>query len=790
MLSTILKSAWRQIYKNKAFSAISLLGLVVGFSVAILSLLWVNDQLSYDAFHDRQDRIFQGMQNYQPSLGAMETYPELPFPMAEVLRQETPGVKQVAVTDWGVEEVLMNSNVRVKKTGNFVEADFLKIFTFPSIDGDVATALTEPNQIVLTAATAEALFGSTNVVGKTLELGKKAHLSVSAVLADIPLQSSLQFDFLLPYSLKMQLEPWMAEERNNWASHSYQLFFELEKGVEIEAIVKQHATTLAEHEGGTGSSFNAHALPDWHLYNTFENGVAVAGRMRNVQLFGIIGMLVLLIACINFINLSTSRVEKRRKEVAVRKTVGAGKFRLLSQFLGESGVLIGLAYLMSLLVVIAVLPAFNQLLDAQINLPWQNLGFWSASLLLIGGCVLLGGAYPAYFLSRLSAHDLFKPGSSRQAGDLQVWGRRLLVVTQFVVSIALIAGSMIVFKQVQYGQSFDAGYDKNRLINIPLSSDLSKNYTTVKQQLLIEELAQHVSRTSTPVTEVRSTTGGIRWPGSAEDEQADIAFIGVERDYFATLDLDILSGRTFNALPDTDEDAMIINEAALRRMNLENPLATVLQWDGEPHPIIGVVEDAIMESPFDPVRPTVYLKRNWRGPMLVRLTNDKPLPELISSIGAVIAQHDPLTPFTYSFVEETFAKKFNETQFLGIVMLAFAGLAILLSVLGLVGLAMYVVERKTKEVSIRKILGASVRQIWLLLSQEFLVLILIGGLAAIPLGAIILERWLASFTYRIDMPWPVFGLAIGLVLAIALVFISIQSLKAALINPADRLRDE
>ncbi|MEL7425582.1 MAG: ABC transporter permease [Bacteroidota bacterium] len=789
MLQNILKSAWRQLWKNKTHSGISLLGLALGFTVAILSLLWVNHQLGYDTFHERADRIYRGMQNYQPSAGPMETYPDLPMPMAEVLRNETSGVKRVALTDWGFDQTLVRDEVRIRKFGNYVEANFLNIFTFPALHGDLKSALLEPNQIVLTAATAEALFGETDVIGKTVNLGRQTSLQVSAVLENVPVQSTLQFDFLLPYSLKMQLESWMTKERQNWGSYSYQIYFELEEGVSVESLLAQHEHTLEEHKGGGGTTFSAHELSDWHLYSEFDNGQAVKGRMRNVQLFGIVGLLVLLIACINFINLATARTEKRYKEVAVRKTIGATTSRLAAQFLGESGVLIGLAFLVSLIAVAATLPAFGQLVETPLHLPLNSLGFWGASLALILFCVIIAGGYPAFFLTRYSAREIMQRGKATVSTG-QIWGRRVLVVTQFVLSIALIAGSLAVYKQVQYGQSLDIGYDKTRLINVPYTADLSKNYSTLKQQLLSKGVAESVTCTSSDVTEVSSSTSTIQWPGKVEGEQVDMGFIGIGEDYFATLGLEILDGRTFRSEPDTDMDAIIINEAARQRMGLEDPIGTVLQWGDNSHPIVGVVENAIMESPFDPIRSVLFLKRNWRGPMVIRLTADQPLTTSLGQLEELVAQHDPITPFSYSFIEDAYADKFATTNFLGAVMLAFAALAVLLSALGLLGLAMYLVERKSKEVSIRKILGATVQQIWLLLSSEFMLLIMVGGLVAIPLGAYFLNQWLDTFTYRIDFPWMVFALAIGLALTIALLTVSAQSLKAAMVNPAERLRDE
>ena len=790
MFQNILKSAWRQLWKNKGYSAINILGMAVGLAVAMLSALWVQYHSDFDKFHANAEEIYQAYQDYTPTGEDMFSIPALPYPMAAVLRDETPGVEHVAITDWGQTKSLVRGETQILKDGYHVQPDFLKIFSFPLLEGDSETALANPHQIILTATTAQEIFGEENPMGETVSIDDNFALQVAGVIADPPVQSSLQFDFLLPYSLLEEREPWIASAIDSWANKSFQIYFRMEEGADGQAVKALHRDIFKEKENDfSASQFNIHPIGKWHLYGQFEQGEAVTGLIRYVRLFGIIGALVLLIAGVNFVNITTARAEKRSKEVGVRKAIGARRGTLIAQFLGEAGVTMVLSFGLALALLTLLLPHFNALVESEINLPFTSPYFWLVSLGIILLVTILAGSYPAFFLTRFEAKSVLQKSFQTGRGA-NMWSRRLLVSSQFTISIALIAGSLIVHKQVRYAQDRDMGYNQERLLSVPNNANLNPKFDAIKTELLASNAVEYVTSSGSPITEVWSNMGNIYWPGRTEDEQVGMAFIATSDDYFEALEIDFVEGRPFRATG-ADTLAMIVNEAAVKRMGLEDPLSTQLTWNEGAYPIIGVVKDVIMETPFEPVRPTVFIYNpGWKSFFMMRLNEHLPTDKALATIQPIFEKHDPTTPFNYEFVEEAYSQKFTGTNFVGTIALLFAGLAIFLSALGLLGLAFYLAERRAKEISIRKILGASITQLWLLLSKEFLLLIVIGGVLAVPLGAYFTEGWLSNFTYRIDLPWFVFGISLAIALLIALATISAQSIKAALVNPSDRLRDD
>ena len=790
MFRIILKSAWRQLWNNKGYSAINVLGMAVGLAVAMLSALWVQYHINFDRFHANSDDIYQAYQDYTPTGEEMRSGSSLPYPLAEVLRTETPGVKYVAVTDRGSTTGLVHEDIQLLKDGLHVQPDFLKIFSFPLLEGDIETALAAPHQIILTESTAQEIFGEQNPVGKNISIDNEVNLQVTGVIADPPVQSTFQFDFLLPHELREERESWVADAISNWGNHSFQIYFQMEEGADAQTVKALHREIFVEREHEKSvAKFSIHPLKKWHLYSEFEQGEAVNGLIRYVRLFGIIGALVLLIACVNFINITTARAEKRSKEVGVRKAVGAGQRVLVTQFLGEAGLTMLVSFGLAVVFLLLLMPYFNTLVESEIQLPFSSPSFWLASLGVIGISTLLAGAYPAFFLTRFEAKTVLQKSFQTGRGA-NMWSRRLLVASQFTISIALIAGSLIIHKQVRYAQKRDMGYSQKRLLSVPNNANLNEKADAIRTELQAANVLENMTSAGSPITDVWANMGNIRWPGKGEDEHLGLAFIATGPDYFETLGIEFVEGRPFRA-SGLDSAAMVINEAAVKRMGLDDPLGTQLTWDQTAFTVIGVVKDVIMETPFEPVRPTIFTYYpEWRSVFLMRIDEHQPIDKALAAIQPIFEKHDPTTPFNYEFVEETYSQKFTGTNFVGTVALMFAGLAIFLSALGLLGLAFYLAERRAKEISIRKILGASITQLWLLLSREFMLLIVLGGLLAVPLGAYFTEGWLKNFTYRIDLPWFVFGIAIAIALAIALLTISAQSIKAALVNPADRLRDD
>ncbi|MGH1433313.1 MAG: ABC transporter permease, partial [Lewinella sp.] len=771
MLQIILKSAWRQLWKNKGYSTINIMGLSVGLTVAILSGLWVQHHWQYDRIYTDSELIYRGMQEYTPKDGEASVFSALCLPLVQVLREETPGIAYAAATDWGANYSLVRGEQRLLRAGIYAEQDFLHIFSFSLLKGDVATALAAPNQIVISESVAETLFGEEDPLGQTISLDNTVSLQVTGVIQDIPEQSSIAFDFLLPFSLKEQREPWVAEAKESWDNNSFQIYFKLKPTADIAKIEAQHREVLTAHSSNNTSLFTVHALQDWHLYGEFVDGKATTGLIRYVKLFGIIGLLVLLIACINFVNISTARAEKRSKEVGVRKAIGARRTGLMAQFLGEAAFTVMLAFALSLILVQLLLPYFSLLVSESISLPWRSPVFWGVVLAVLSFSTLLAGSYPAFFLTRYQAKEVLQKTYQVSRGR-NSWSRRMLVGTQFAVSIALIAGSLVVHQQVEYAQERDKGYNQERLVSVMNTPGINENFATIKRELLASNMVENVTGSGSPITSVWSNMSNISWPGKAVDDNLGVAFVATGPDYFETIDLQLIEGRPFRDYAGADTSAFVLNEAAVKRMGLEDPLSTQIIWDEAPFQVVGVVKDVIMETPFEPVRPTIFVNMpEWFSVVFIRLRPDQPTEQALASLKNIFEAHDPATPFNYEFVEEEYSNKFSGTNFIGTVALLFAGLAIFLSALGLLGLAVYLAERRAKEISIRKILGASVSQLWLLLSQEFVWIILVGGLIAVPLGSYFLEGWLDNFTYRIDLPWMMFGLAAGIALLIALVTI-------------------
>ncbi len=788
MLRIFFKTAWRQLWNNKVYSGINILGLAVGIGVAALSALWAYHHWQYDRFHENGEDLFQVMIDHTFSEGEMNTFTSVPLPLVEVLREEIPGVEQVAAIDWGQSNSLVVGEQRLRREGHYVEPDFLRMMSFPLLQGDMETALTDPNSILLSETLAQELFGEQDPIGQMINLDNAVNLQVTGILADVPEQSSWQFDYLMPYSLYETRTEWVADARNSWDNNSFQILLQKESATTTADLKARIRNIIVEASPDDENYVNLHALNDWHLRSRFVEGEATTGRIVYVRLFMIIGILVLMIACVNFINLSTARAEKRGKEVGVRKAIGANRQTLILQFLGEAGQTMLLAVVFGLALVQWVLPAFNLLVEESISIPWQEPGFWAIGLGVFALTTLLAGSYPAFYLTRFEAKEaLQKTFQTNKRGS--AWSRRILVSGQFALSIALIAASLVVHKQVRYAQDRDMGYEQERLLSVLLTPDIYNNYEPLKTELLSSGMVENVSAAGSPITSIWSNMSDIGWPGQKDGEEESFAFISTNHDYFETMKMDFVQGRGFEPERGADTTTMVINEAAVERMGLEDPLGASIRWGDSQYQVIGVVKDVIMTSPYEPVRPTIFAYiPDWMSAVFVRLEEDVPTDQALAALHPIFEKHDPATPFTYEFVEETYARKFSGTSFIGTTALLFAGLAIFLSSLGLLGLAIYLAERRAREISIRKVLGASVAQLWMLLSREFMLLIAIGGLIAVPLGGYFLMGWLEDFSYRIELPWMVFALSCGIALFIALATISVQSLKAAWANPAQRLR--
>ncbi|AXY72748.1 ABC transporter permease [Paraflavitalea soli] len=789
MWRNYLKTAWRNLLKNKAYSVINVLGLAAGMAVALLIGLWVYNEYSYDRFLPGYQQLYRVQRNYD-SNGDTLTFRSTSPKLAIALANEIPEIEHVAISDWISQRGLMVGDKKLFLRGAQAGGDFLKMFRYPLTKGDPNTVFADAYSIVLTESTAKALFGDADPINKMVRYNNQNDLRVTGILKDIPANSTLQFNFVVPFSYLEQANPGMKEGYSSFDNNGYQIFVQLKPGVTL-AQVAGKIRTIEHSEKGNTNAMNSYVtlqpLERWHLYSNYINGKDTAGFLEYVHTFTLIGVLVLLIACINFINLTTARSEKRAREVGVRKAVGSRRKDLILQFLAESLVLTLIAFVFAVVFVQMALPAFNTLTGGQLALPVGSTGFWG--LLLAGVLVtaLIAGSRPAFYLSSFQPVKVLK--SSVGSGKSNSPFRKILVVAQFSCSIALITSTVIIYQQVQHAKSRPSGYDLDRLVMSPSSSDLTNNYTALKNELIAQGIASQVTTASSPATDVYWHSDIGQWPGKKAGETVEMGIIMVTEDYFKTMGMQIIQGRDFAGVADSNQ--VIFNEAAIARLRIKDPVNQTIRWGGRARQIAGVVKDALMLSPFSPADPTMFvIDRGAQGHLLYRLSPNTNTANALAQLTTIFNKYNPAYPYQYEFVDQSYAAKFKLEVLIGQLSALFAGLAIFISCLGLFGLAAYIAEQRTKEIGIRKVLGASVSQLWMLLSKDFIVLVLISCVIATPITYYYLHDWLQQYNYRISIQPIVFVIAAILAIVITIVTISVQAIRAALANPVKSLRTE
>ncbi|MCR8556859.1 ABC transporter permease [Mucilaginibacter sp. BJC16-A38] len=796
MIKNYLKIAWRNIVNNKVYSAINILGLAAGMAVALLIALWVVNEYSYDKFLPNYKQLYQVELNFTSQHDGEHTQTALAIPLADVLRKEVPGIAHVAETDWvGMQwHDLLVGDKKLYINGGAVHPDFLKIFQYPFLKGNGKLALNETYSIVLTESTAKALFGSIDPVNKYVRFDNKQNLKVTGVVKDLPQNASLQFGFITPFSFKEQTEGWMKSARTTWTNNSFNAYVELQPGVTAEQIAPKIRNLVYQKSvqmRPAKPKVVLHAVKYWHLYSDFKNGKEVGGFIDYVRMFSIIGILVLVIACINFMNLSTARSEKRAREVGVRKAIGSQRKDLIYQFLTESILITFVAFLFSLLFTQLALPAFNTLIGSSISIPYANPLFWVIMILYVLITGLLAGSRPAFYLSSFNPVKVLK--GAIQVGKAAALPRKILVVVQFSCSIALIISTVIVYQQIQYAKSRPTGYNADRLMMTDMSGDLNTHYDALKNDLLASGVVESVAAASSPVTNIYSHMSLNNWPGKAAGEESvNIGAIFVSDGYFKTLGMALKEGHDFSNTVSVDTTNVILNESAIKRIGLKNPINQLISWNGTATPckIIGVVKDALMESPFTPVAPAIFYHNPGGNTIMYRVSKNVDTHTAVEKLTKIFDTYNPAYPYIYQFIDDEYNHKFHLELLVGKLAGVFAGLAIFISCLGLFGLAAYVAEQRTKEIGIRKVLGASISQVWLLLSRDFILLVMISCVIASPIALYFLRNWLQKYDYRITIGPGVFVLSAVMALLITLITISFQAIKAALTNPVKSLRSE
>jgi ABC-type antimicrobial peptide transport system permease subunit len=788
MIKNYFKTALRNITATIGYSTLNIAGLAIGMAIALLIGLWVYDQYAYDKFLPDYGRLYRVQRNYN-SNGDTLTFRTTSIRLADALRSEIPEIEYVAESDWMGSHGLMVGEKKFYLNGGQVGADFLKMFQYPLLKGNADKVLGDPSSIVLTESTAKSLFGNENAIGKTVRFDNTSDLKVTGILKDLPSNSSISFNYLVPSSYAYQFYKGK-EAAQSFGNNNLQTFVKLKAGISY-AQVAPKLRNIEHTEKGSTNAMNSYVtlqpMDRWHLYSNYVNGKDTAGFLDYVKMFTIIGVLVLLIACINFINLTTARSEKRAKEVGVRKAIGSQRKDLIIQFLLESFLLTLIAAFFSLLFVALALNPFNALTGSKIALPFSNIYFW---IILIAGITfisLIAGSRPAFYLSSFNPVKVLK--GTMQTGRAASLPRKILVVTQFSCSIALIISTVIIYQQIQHARNRPSGYDLTRLMSTDVNNDLQKNFTAIKNELLQKRIAESVTTATSPATDIYWHTDVDQWPGKNAGETVEMGCIIVAEDYFKTVGMKINAGRDFAGA--ADSTSVIFNEAAIKRLRIKDPVGQVISWNDRKFTIAGVVKDALMISPFAAADPTMFFcTPDVQGNMMYRLAPGIKTQDAITQLTAIFNRYNPSYPYIYSFADTTYAEKFNLEVLIGKLSGLFAVLAIFISCLGLFGLAAYVAEQRTKEIGIRKVLGASVSQMWLMLSKDFIVLVLISCVIASPLALYFLSGWLQKYDYRISIGAGVFIASALVAVAITLVTISFQAIKAAVANPVKSLRTE
>lgn len=800
MLRNYFKIAWRNLTRNKVYSAINISGLAVGMAVAMLIGLWVWDELSFDKSFTNYDHITQVMQ-HQTSDGQVYTNYATPLPLeAELRSQYSNAFKHIVLSTWMGDHTLATGNTQFVKDGCFMQPDAPEMLSLTMLKGTRA-GLSEPATILLAQSLAKSLFGDGDPMGKLIKIDNQSVVRVTGVYQDLPPNSSFaNLFFVAPWDLFVSTNDWLQKARQQWDNNSFQLLVQLADKVQlstVSAMIKDVKLRNVDRMIAQSKPvIFLHPMSRWHLYSDWKNGVNTGGFVQYVWLFGGIGVFVLLLACINFMNLSTARSEKRAKEVGIRKAVGSVRSQLMGQFFTESLLVVLLAFGLSLSCLLLSLRAFNNLADKTILIPWSNPWFWLLGLGFAGLTSLIAGSYPAIYLSAFQPVKVLK--GRIQTGRFAVAPRKVLVVIQFTVSVTLIIGTIIVFRQIQFAKNRPVGYSRAGLVtlgvmqeNVPAHQDIHAHFDAIREELKNTGTIIDMAESRSPLTGLWQTQNGFTWNSGNSNSQSDFGTVFISHEFGKTVGWQIKAGRDFSRQFATDSTGMVINEAAARFMGLRHPVGETIQWEGKAWKVLGVVGDVLMESPYEPVKRTIYMIGDGAGNNVTfRIAPNRSAAIALSQIETVLKKQAPSVLFNYKFVDQEYALKFAAEERIGNLALVFAILTIFISCLGIFGLASFIAEQRTKEIGVRKVLGASVLNLWGLLSKDFVVLVVIAFFVATPIAYYFLSNWLQKYEYRTDISWWIFAVSGAGALAITLLTVSFQSIKAALINPVKSLRSE
>lgn len=790
MLKNYFKTAWRNLVKNKVHSFINIAGLSVGIACSLLILLWVQNELSIDAFHKNSKRLYKVYEREYYNDNIDGNY-DTPGPLADELKKVIPEVEDaIMLQEDNHQATFKVGNKILKVEGTAAGVGLFSMFSYPLLQGTPAAALGSTVSMAISKKTAEQFFRSPqNAMGKTIRFDNKRDFTVTAVFEDLPANASRKFDYAISWEAWQQDHPW-AKEWNNSGPLTYILL----RADANPALVDKKLTHFPDtYKKNQSAAFHVELslqkFDEVYLHNIFKDGKIAGGRIEYVHLFSLVAFFILLIACINFMNLTTARSVKRAREVGVRKAVGALRSVLIKQFIGESLMLTAFAVIIALILMTLLLPVFNEVTQKQMELPFSDSVFWLKLVAITFVTGLISGSYPALFLSSFNPVKVLK--GTVKLTTRAVWFRKGLVVFQFVLSMVLIIGTLVVSKQVNFIQTRNLGYDRENLIYVPIEGELANKYATWKDEALKMPGIQSISRISDNPANLDQQTNDVNWEGRDASTLISFEHPIAGYDFVQTMKLKIADGRDFSKAFPTDSNTYIINETAAEKMGYAHPVGRTLTMNDRKGTIIGVLKDFHFRSLHEQIQPLIMQveERYGNGNILIRAQPGKTKVAL-ASLETICNQLNPQFPFSYSFSDEEYQKLYRNEQIVGKLSNAFAFLAIFISCLGLLGLVMFTAQQRIKEIGIRKVLGATAGSIVQLMSADFIKLVFIAIIIAIPIAWWAMSVWLNDFAYKITISWWMFAFAGGIAVFIAVFTISFQALKAAIANPVKSLRTE
>ncbi|GGG34889.1 ABC transporter permease [Bizionia arctica] len=782
MIFNYIKIAFRSLLKNKGYSFLNIFGLAIGITCASLIFLWVEDELHFDTF-EKQDQVYIIPTN-QKYDNEWRTYYSTPGPLAQAIKDEVPGV--VRATRSSDEELMFTvGDNAINRMGRYADADFLKIFSLKFIEGNADTAFNNPEAIVITQETAEQLYGKqTKALGKVLKVNNTDTYIITGVIENLPKNITFPFNWVAPFERYRDGAEWMMEYGSNF---SY-TFVELSPEANFETADTRIRQLIPEKTDDSDTQAFLHSMNDWHLKSKFVDGKKAGGQITYVRLFSIIALIILLIACINFMNLSTARSEKRANEVGVRKAMGSGRSRLMIQFISEALIMAFIASFVSILLLIILLPQFNLLIDKNLVLGLSNPMHIIFILSITIFCGVLAGLYPAFYLSSFKPVEVLKGVKSTHGSASFI--RKGLVVGQFTISIVFIISTILVYQQIQHVKNRELGYEKDQLISMKVNGNMIEKFTAIKQDLINTGAVKDAALCNSNLLSDGNNGSGLTWTDGTNTEDVLISFRNISSSFFNTTGMEILEGRGFSENTAKDSTSVIVTESLAKLMGEGTALGKQITR-GDTYTVVGVVKDFQYGDMYETSDPVLFYNYHDQARYFYLKTNaEVATPDILSKVEAVMKKNNPAFPFEYTFVDENFNARFRSEQLVGKLSQIFALLAILISCLGLFGLAAYTAEQRSKEIGVRKVLGASVPGIVKLLSKDFLKLVGLSILISIPIAWYVMSNWLQGYAYRIEINWWIFLIAGFVAILIALVTVSFQAVKAAIANPVKSLKTE